>query len=215
MADKTVQDFCRTIADACEAQRTAWKAYTNKREQIIGNSMLSPSGRQQMQDALDAEWAKQRAALVEDVKTAVDGIYAVEREAEVGFLVDPGLTEAVALLDRLGDTLPARSIQEIGTRFLGSQPALRTLYRYAVERCGIPQERVASAFDGMMYDADIINEMADAVEGARTSGAVPQMVGAMDGGIIEQGAATIAASFERPRWVGGRDGMRPRAAVMF
>ena len=215
MADKTIQDYCKTIADACEAQRAAWKAYVSKRDQIVGNSMLSPSGRQQMQDALDAEWKKQRDALVEDVRASVDGIYAIERETEIGFLIDPGVTEAVALLDRLGDTLPARSIQEIGVRFLGNQPALRTLAKYAIEKCGIPKERVASAFDGMMYDPDLINEMADAVASAKPSGAVPQMVAALDGGIVEQGAATIAASFERPQWVGGRDGMRPRAAVMF
>lgn len=215
MADKTIQDFCRTILDACEAQRMAWRVYKEKSDQIIGNTMLSPSGRQKMQDALDAEWAKQRAALVEDVKTAIDGIYGVEREAEIGFLIDPGLTEAVALIEKLGDDLPARSLQEIGVRFLGNQAALRTLAKFAVNKAGIPESRVKSAFDGMLYDAGLVNEMADAVEGARTSGAVPQMAAALDGGIVEQGAATIAASFERPQWVGGRDGMRPRAAVMF
>lgn len=215
MADKSIQDYCRTIADACEAQRTAWRVYQQKRDQIVGNSMLSPSGRQQMQDALDAEWGKQRDALVEDVRASVDGIYQAERETEIGFILDPGLTEAVALIEKLGDDLPARSLQEIGTRFLGNQPALRTIYRYAVNKAGIPESRVKSAFDGMLYDAGLVNEMADAVEGARTSGAVPQMIGAMDGGIIEQGAATIAASFERPQWIGGRDDMRPRAAVMF
>ena len=215
MAGKTVQDCCETIADACEAQRMAWRVYKEKSDQIIGNTMLSPSGRQQMQDALDAEWAKQRAALVEDVRAAVDGIRGLEREREIGFLIDPGLTEAVALIEKLGDDLPARSLQEIGVRFLGNQPALRTLAKFAVNKAGIPESRVKSAFDGMLYDAGLINEMADAVEGARTSGAVPQMSAAMDGGVIEQGAATIAASFERPQWVGGRDGMRPRAAVMF
>lgn len=215
MADKSVQDFCRDILDACEAQRTAWKAYTKKRDEVAGNSMLSPSGRQQMQDALDAEWKKQRDALVEDVRASVDGIYQAERETEIGFILDPGLTEAVALIEKLGDDLPARSLQEIGSRFLGNQPALRTLAKFAVNKAGVPKERVKAAFSGLLYDSDLINEMADAVEGARTSGAVPQMVGAMDGGSIEQGAATIAASFERPQWIGGRDGMRPRAAVMF
>lgn len=200
--NNTTESYCKTIIDACEAQRAAWDAYAAKRDEVTGNSMLSPSGRQKMQDALDAEWQRQKSALLDDVKAALDGIYQVEGEKEVGFIVDPGISEAVALLDRLGDTLPARSIFEIGTRFLGNQPALRTLAKYAVERAGIPKERVESGLSSMMYDSGLIRDMRDAIESDRHV-LVAQKAQSMDGGIVESGAAAIAASFERPQWKGG------------
>lgn len=193
----TTKDNATKLAALCEQAGADYEKYEAATKQLAGNSMLSDSGRQATQAKLDASWKEQRAKLIADASALVEEIYSDERNAEVGFLINPNVVEAIAIVDKLGDTLDVRAIRELGVRFLGGQAPLRTLAAY-MKKKGIPSERVDAGLGSMVYGDGVLLEMRDALDAAKTRN-VGGEVGCMAaGGAVSMGAAEILASYEKP-----------------
>lgn len=207
MPNTNIRDNVTKLAALCEQSRADFESYQSATRQLAGNSMLSESGRQSTQAKLDASWREQRGKLIADASAIVEEIYNDERNAEIGFLVNPNVTEAVALIDRLADTLDARAIREIGLRFIGEQAPLHCLAEY-MKKKGIPSERVDSALGPLTYPDSLLLEMRDAISQARVRNAGGAIDCMAENGAVTLGAASILNTFEKPEPVTGNASRR-------